>query len=230
MEGSVPAEVIRRDVHSCGNVIAVCSEQILPRPGVVITKPGGILPFQGEDVRPHISGAAIQLVHCFLQIRIFLITEQTVVAKALRPWPGGDVLHVAIRLLHRRPVFLQCPGDERRGICFGRLDFVIRILIQLLCIRKILHQFCDELLLLSCGWTVIWEQLHTLPRSNVSQIPTDRIAPTAFEVWAFDDQSCHSSSSSQASRTRCSSEMRPLVFFTLLTLSARRRCKSSSLN
>src|SRR5699024_12413587 len=101
---------------------------------------------------------------------------------SLRPCPGGDVLHVALLLLHRRPVFLQCPGDERRGICFGRLDFVIRILIQLLCIRKILHQFCDELLLLSCGWTVIREQLHALPCPNVPQVAADRTVTIALEI------------------------------------------------
>ena len=52
----------------------------------------------------------------------------------------------------------------------------------------------------------------------------------ALVVGTLDDQSCHSSPSSQASRTRWSRETRPLVFFTLLMLSARRRLRSSSLN
>ena len=179
---------------------------------------------------PHVSGVLIQLPYCFLQIHAVLIPKEAVVTQPLRPGPGGDVLHVAIRLLHRRPVFLQCSGDERRGVCFGRLGCVVRILIQFFAIRKILHQFFDELLLLSCGWTVIWEQLHTLPRADVFQIATDRIASTVLEIGTFQNQSCHSSSSSQAPRTRCSSETRPLVFFTFCTLSALRRRRSSSLN
>ena len=41
--GGIPAEVIRRDVHSGGDVIAVCPEQILPRLGIVVAKTGGVL-------------------------------------------------------------------------------------------------------------------------------------------------------------------------------------------
>ena len=157
MEGGVPAEVIWRDVHSYGDVIAVCPEQVPPRPGIVVAKAGGVLALQGDDVGPHVAGVVVQLVHSVCQIHAVLVTEQTVVPQALCPGSGGDVLHIAVRLLHRCPVFLQCPSDERRGVCFGVLGFVVRILIQLFAIRKILHQFCDELLLFSGGRTVISE-------------------------------------------------------------------------
>ena len=52
---------------------------------------------------------------------------------------------------------------------------------------------------------------------------------SALVVGPLDDQSCHSSPSSQASRTRWSREMRPLVRVTFFTLSARRCWRSSSL-
>ena len=139
MEGGIPAEVIRRDVHRGGDVIAVGTEQIPPRLGIVIAKTGGIFPLQGDDVGPHVAGVVVQLVHSVCQIHAVLVTEQTVVPQALCPGSGGDVLHIAARLLHRCPVFLQCPSDERKGVCFGVLGFVVRILIQLLAIRKILH-------------------------------------------------------------------------------------------
>ena len=61
---------------------------------------------------------------------------------------------------------------------------------------------------------VIREDLHPFPCADVPQIAANLTAATALEIGAFHDQSCHSSSSSQASRTRCSSEMRPLVFRT----------------
>ena len=43
--GGVPAEVIRRDVHGGGDVIAIRPEQIHPRPGIVVAKPGGVPSF-----------------------------------------------------------------------------------------------------------------------------------------------------------------------------------------
>ena len=62
MEGSVPAEVLGRNVHGGGNIVAVGAEEIPPRPGVVIAQPLRVLPFQGDDVRPHISGVVLQLL------------------------------------------------------------------------------------------------------------------------------------------------------------------------
>ena len=41
MEGSVPAEVLGRDIHSGGDAIAVVPEQIHPRLGVVVYNANG---------------------------------------------------------------------------------------------------------------------------------------------------------------------------------------------
>ena len=72
--GGVPAEMIRRDIHGGGDVVAICPEKVPPRPGVVIAKTGRVLPFQGDDVRPHIAGVLIQLPHGLFQIHsIFII-------------------------------------------------------------------------------------------------------------------------------------------------------------
>ena len=94
--GGVPAEVIRRDIHGIGDIIAVGAEQVPPRFGIVIAKPGGILPLQGDDVCPHVAGILIQLPHGLLQVHAVLVPKEAVVTQPLRPWTGGDVLHVAV--------------------------------------------------------------------------------------------------------------------------------------
>ena len=95
-EGGIPAEVVQLNVHGGGDVVAVRAEQILPRPGVVVAKTGGILAFQGDDVGPNVAGVVIQFVHGLLQIHTVLVPKEPVVTKPLRPWTGGDVLHVAV--------------------------------------------------------------------------------------------------------------------------------------
>jgi len=40
------------------------------------------------------------------------VAEQAVVTQTLGAGPGSDILHVAIRLLHLLPVFLQRQRDE----------------------------------------------------------------------------------------------------------------------
>ena len=77
VEGSIPAEVIRRDVHSSGDVIAVCPEQIHPHFSIVAVQPCCILPFQGEDVRPYLSSVVVQFFHGLCQVHAVLITKQT---------------------------------------------------------------------------------------------------------------------------------------------------------
>ena len=94
--GGVPAEVVGRDVHSGGDIVAIGPEQIPPHLGIVISKTRGVLPFQGENMRPHISVVLIQLPHGLLQIHSIFITKETVVTQPFRPGPGGDVLHIAL--------------------------------------------------------------------------------------------------------------------------------------
>ena len=96
VEGGVPAEVSRRNIHSGGDVIAVGPEQTHPCLGIIVSQPGGIFPFQGENVRPNIPVVLIQFIHRFLQIHAVLVPKEAVVTQPLRPWTGGDVLHVAL--------------------------------------------------------------------------------------------------------------------------------------
>ena len=65
VESGIPAEVIWRDVHRGGDVVAVCPEQIHPRLGIVVAKTRRILPLQGDDVGPHVAGVVIQFIHGF---------------------------------------------------------------------------------------------------------------------------------------------------------------------
>ena len=96
VKGGVPAEVVRLDVHGGGDVIAVGAEQVPPCFGVVVAKARGVLPLQGENMRPHIPVVLIQLLHGLLQVHSLLITKEPVVTEPFRPRPGGNVLHVAV--------------------------------------------------------------------------------------------------------------------------------------
>ena len=75
----------------------------------------------------------------------------------------------------------------------------------------------------NAGEELTWDDLNSATWSVLS--PT-----SAFDVGTLDDQSSHSSPSSHTSRARPSRETRPLVAFTLRTLSARRRRSSSRLS
>ena len=110
VEGRVPAEVTGRYLHCRRNVVAVRPDEISPRRGVIEAEPGSILTLEGDDVRPHISGVALQFFHGLLQRDGIVITEQTVSADALRARPGGDVLHVLLRLVDGIPVGLPAPA------------------------------------------------------------------------------------------------------------------------
>ena len=96
VEGGIPAEVIWLDVHSGSDFIAIGSEQVSPRFGIVISKTRSVLPLQGENMRPHIPVVLIQFLHGLLQVHSIFITKEPVVTKPLRARPGGNVLHVAI--------------------------------------------------------------------------------------------------------------------------------------
>ena len=98
VEGRVPAEVLRWDLHCRGDVIAVGTQQCAPCLRVVVAKPLRIFTMEGDDVRPHVAGVVIQFIHDSAQIHVVIVTEETVLPQPLRPGPQGDVLGVA---LHR---------------------------------------------------------------------------------------------------------------------------------
>ena len=177
-------------------------------------------------MRPDVALVCGHLRHGSVQIHNIFITKETVAAQSLRPGPGGDVPGVAIRGADFIPVLLQCPGDQHRGIGLCWTFGVVCVLGKLLHTREVLCQLCDQLLLLAGGRTAIRQDLHPLPGSYVPQVA----GTAALDVGTLDDQSSHSSPSSHTSRARPSSEMQPLVAFTLCTLSARRRRSSSRLS
>ena len=104
MEGGVPAEVLRRDVHGGGDLIAMGQEQIAPGARVIVAVADRVIPMEGDDVRPDITRVLLQLLCNGVQIHMLLIAEETVAADAFRPGTGGDVLHVDVRVLRRIPV------------------------------------------------------------------------------------------------------------------------------
>ena len=169
---------------------------------MVIPQPLRVLPVEGDDVRPHVAGVVIQFIHDSVQIHVVIVTEETVFTETLRSRTQSDVLGVALHRGEPVPIRFQCQRDERRRTRLGRMRCVVLVFHQLFCVRKILHQFCDELRLLLGGRTVIRDDLHPLPRGDVLEIPSGTLPSAALDVRAFDDQPCHASLSS--SRSFCS--------------------------
>ena len=202
VEGRVPTKILQWDLHRCGDVVAVGAEQCAPCVRMVIPQPLRILPVEGDDVRPHIAGVVIQFVCNSGEVNGIVITEQTVFPQPFRSGPQGDVLGVALGGREPVPIRFQRQRNERGRGCFGWVRRVVLVLHQLFCVRKILHQFCDELLLLACRWTVIRDDLHPLPCGDVLEVPASALPSAALDVRAFDDQPCHASLSS--SRSFCS--------------------------
>lgn len=170
VEGSIPSEVTGRYLHCRRDVVTVRPNEISPRRGVIEAEPDRILPLERDDMRPHVSGVALQFFHGFLQRDCILITEQTVSADALRARTGGDILHVLFRLVDGIPVGFQRQRDERRGADLGGFCQVVLILIERLAVREVFDQLGDQLLLLSGGRTVIRDKLHPLPRCDVAKV------------------------------------------------------------
>ena len=96
MERGVPAEVVGRYLHRRGNVVAVRAEEVTPCRGVIETESGSILPLEGYDVGPDISGVVLYLIHSLVKHHTILITEQSVFTQTLCSRSSGDVLHVLV--------------------------------------------------------------------------------------------------------------------------------------
>lgn len=62
----------------------------MPLGSVVIAQPLGILPLEGDDVRPNVAGVLVQLLHNGIHVYVVLVTEEAVGAGTLR-----HVTHVA---------------------------------------------------------------------------------------------------------------------------------------
>ena len=67
VESSVPSEVAGWDLHCRRDVVAVRPDEVSPRRGVVEAEAYSIFTLEGDDVRPHVSGVALQFLHGLLQ-------------------------------------------------------------------------------------------------------------------------------------------------------------------
>lgn len=97
----------------------------------------------------------------------------------------------------RIPVGFQRQRDERRGVDLGVLCQTHLVLVERFAVWEVFDQFGDELLLLSCGRTVIWDKFHPLPGRDVAKVSGGSAG--AFDIGTLEDQSCHSSSSQSGS-------------------------------
>ena len=121
MEGGIPAEVLRWDLHCRGDVIAVGTQQCAPCFCVVIPQPLRVLPVEGDDVCPHVAGVVIQFIRDSGEVNGIVITEETVFTQPFRPRTQRDVLGVTFHALHPIPIRFQRQRDERGRRCFCRV-------------------------------------------------------------------------------------------------------------
>ena len=121
MEGGIPAEVLRRDLHGCRNVITMGAQECAPCVRMVIPKPRRVLPMEGDDVRPHVTVVAIQFVRDSGEVNGIVITEQAVFPQPFRSGPQGDVLGVALHRGEPVPIRFQRQRDKRGRRCFCRV-------------------------------------------------------------------------------------------------------------
>ena len=98
-----------------------------------------------------------------------------------RPWPLGDILHVAALRLHLVQVAIQRGSDIRRRRGAVRCGEIVLILKQLFCVRVVFQQILYELPLLFRHRTSVTGDLHTVPLGDVFHVS----GATAFEVAAF---------------------------------------------
>ena len=107
VECRVPAKILWRNVHRLRNVVPVRPQQRPPCVRMVEPQPLRVLAPERNDVRPDVSGAAVHLCHCRIQVDCILVTEQPMFSHPLRARSGCDVLGIAVKLLHLAPVFLH---------------------------------------------------------------------------------------------------------------------------
>ena len=75
MEGSVPAEVLGRDMHGCCDVVAMGPEQSPPCLRVVVAETLCVFSMQGDDVRPDVAGVVLQFRYGGVQVHTIRVTE-----------------------------------------------------------------------------------------------------------------------------------------------------------
>ena len=96
-------EDITRHMKCFRKFVLLADEQLPPCRCIVITKPLRVLTMQGIDDRPDVAVVQSKVVHCCVQVRIFLPTEQTVCAMLFRAGARSNVLEIAVfglKILH----------------------------------------------------------------------------------------------------------------------------------
>ena len=132
VEGGVPAEPVKRNLHSVRKLGSVTGKQVFPLPGVVVTQTGGVLPAQRNDGEPYVAGMGGHCIrHPGERERIIPPGEQPVGAEALRPGTPGDVVHVVLPFSEGARAVLNGSCDELRGILTGRGVEIVFVLKQL---------------------------------------------------------------------------------------------------
>ena len=77
MKSRIPPQMVHWNLEIFGKGRRLSPEEIPPTAPVVEAQPGGIFPFQGEDVRPYLSSVVVQFFHGLCQVHAVLITKQT---------------------------------------------------------------------------------------------------------------------------------------------------------
>ena len=188
MKRCVPPQLVLRDAQCLRQCAGLLEQQGTPSGGIVVAGLHGILPPQRKNECPHAACVGVQFCHGFVQICDRRCTEQPMPTVLFRPWPLGDILHVAALRLHLVQVAIQRGGDIRRCRGAVRRGEIVLILKQLLRVGIVFQQIRYELPLLFRHRTSVTGDLHTVPLGDVFHVS----GATAFEVAAFLYQPRHS--------------------------------------
>ena len=109
-------------------------------------------------------------------------------AVPFRPWPLGDILHIAALRLNPVQVGIQRRSDKSGGSGPVRRGQIVLILKQLLGIREIFQHLYYQLPLLLRDRAGVCEDLHAIPLCDIFQVSG---SAAAFEVTAFLYEPCH---------------------------------------
>ena len=146
--GGVPAQVGQRDFHILRNGFRLGAEKISPCVGVVVTKPGGVLPAQRNNVRPHIAVVVCHFLRYFGEVnRNIRICKQSVRALPLGAGTLCNIRNIIFPLANQIYIVIDGAGDKFRGCPFARMGKKIRIFKAVFCIGEIPDEFVDQLFL-----------------------------------------------------------------------------------
>ncbi|MPM44604.1 hypothetical protein SDC9_91283 [bioreactor metagenome] len=171
MKRGVPFQMVGLDFKVLSKFQRLGGEQRFPCVGVIIAQPSGVLPPQGYDGRPYVSGVRGYFLRDVGQDeRLVTAAKQAMAFELLDAGTVGDVVQILFVAADCVQILLQRDGDKLRGVLPVRICEVILILKQLLTVGEFPQNLVNKDLLFFCGipeLTAVFDQLHSLTGGDI---------------------------------------------------------------